>query len=171
MRATFETQLSEPLRHLEASDPEDLALIQRARGNPEEYASLYRKYFGAVYGFFRDRIGFRRENAEDLAQETFANAFAELPTFTATRHSYFSHLLVIARNVLSSRPAALKGPMSAGGLLFPSEEAGDKRETDWPPPAPLWNEGEELPPEEEEELLEEELIEEEPLRWEKRRSR
>ncbi len=90
---------------------EDSELIHSAQLNSLRFDKLYQKYYVHIKQYF-----FKRANpafVEDLAQETFLQAFKYLPRFTVSNASYLTYLLRIAHNVLAShyRSAAHAPPI------------------------------------------------------------
>ena len=64
-----------------------------------DFADAYEEQVGAVYGFFAYRLG-RREDAEDLTQQTFERALRAWERFDAARAPLGVWLMTIARNLL-----------------------------------------------------------------------
>jgi len=79
---------------------EDKHLIENAQKDAEAYTFVYQKYSQKVYAYFWHRVGYNKEVAEDLAQETFLRAFQHLERYDDRGYSYFSYLLRIAHNIL-----------------------------------------------------------------------
>lgn len=77
---------------------EDSELIHSAQSNNLYFDKLYQKYFLNVKQYFFTRAD--PAFAEDLAQETFLQAFKYLPRFTVSNASYLTYLLRIAHNIL-----------------------------------------------------------------------
>ena len=62
---------------LAASPPGDRALVEAAReGDPSAFTQLYHQYWRLVHGILLARVP--REEAEDLAQDVFLNAWRQL---------------------------------------------------------------------------------------------
>ena len=79
---------------------EDKDLVQKAKADKTAFNKLYEKYGKNIYYFFWSRVGQRREIAEDLMQETFIRAYANLEKYEFRGYSYFAYLMGIARNLL-----------------------------------------------------------------------
>lgn len=79
---------------------EDSDIIKNAQENPEAFERLYRKYNEKIFNFFLFRVGYKREVAEDLVQETFINALKHIGEYQVTTSSYYTYLLRIAHNAL-----------------------------------------------------------------------
>ncbi|QDS89484.1 ECF RNA polymerase sigma factor SigE [Rosistilla ulvae] len=87
---------SNPLN--EASEASDDALITRAlAGESTAYDSLVRRHAGRLLTMIRAQVG-NRDDAEDLMQETLAQAYFKLNTF-AGKSSFFTWMYRIAFNL------------------------------------------------------------------------
>jgi RNA polymerase sigma-70 factor (ECF subfamily) len=87
--------LSVPVQS-EASDA-DALLVRNAQEHPEEFASLYERYFEAIYRYLQVRAG--PADAADLTQQVFLKAFASLPKYRARGLPFSAWLFRIARNL------------------------------------------------------------------------
>lgn len=92
--------------HTEAAPPHDgevdlerdEELVLRCQmGDPTAFAELYERYAARLTRFCLRRLHDRQE-AEDVAQETFVRAWRALPRFAGERH-FYPWLTVIARNL------------------------------------------------------------------------
>ncbi|WP_218934223.1 RNA polymerase sigma factor [Rosistilla ulvae] len=82
----------------EASEASDDALITRAlAGESTAYDSLVRRHAGRLLTMIRAQVG-NRDDAEDLMQETLAQAYFKLNTF-AGKSSFFTWMYRIAFNL------------------------------------------------------------------------
>ncbi|WP_417730412.1 RNA polymerase sigma factor [Rosistilla oblonga] len=82
----------------EAVEASDDALIGRAlAGEPAAYDSLVRRHAGRLLTMIRAQVG-NRDDAEDLMQETLAQAYFKLDTF-AGKSSFFTWMYRIAFNL------------------------------------------------------------------------
>jgi RNA polymerase sigma factor (sigma-70 family) len=63
------------------------------------FADAYDEHIADVYGFFAYRLA-RRDDAEDLTQQTFERALRSWPSFDALRAPVGVWLFSIARNIL-----------------------------------------------------------------------
>ncbi len=79
---------------------EDTQLIAQAKNDKEAFQLLYQKYALKVYNYFWYRVGYNKETAEDLTQETFTRAFGSLDTYQERQYSYLTFLLKVAHNLL-----------------------------------------------------------------------
>ena len=84
----------------DASEPDEPALIARARCDPRAFEPLYARYFDPVYRYCYHRLG-GWEEAEDAASLVFTRALGALPRY---RHdgSFRSWLFTIAHNVVAN---------------------------------------------------------------------
>jgi RNA polymerase sigma-70 factor (ECF subfamily) len=70
-------------------------MVARAKEDPVRFAPLYQRFIEPVYRYLYSRVG-NRQDAEDLAAQTFLSALQALPRY---RHRNFSAwLFSIARN-------------------------------------------------------------------------
>jgi len=77
------------------------AELQRARaGDAEAIAKLYDAHVAGLYAFVFYRVGRDAALAEDVVQETFANALSRQAEYDASRGSIGSWLAVLSRNVI-----------------------------------------------------------------------
>lgn len=66
----------------------DRAIVERVQaGDTAAFDLLYRQYFGRLRAFCLRRVG-DAHDAEEIAQEAFAKAYAALPTLTGERRFY-----------------------------------------------------------------------------------
>jgi RNA polymerase sigma-70 factor (ECF subfamily) len=69
-----------------------------AAGDAEAFAALYERYLGPVYRFMAARTG-SPEEAADLTQQVFLNAFRAIRRYRAGRAGFAPWLFRIARNL------------------------------------------------------------------------
>jgi RNA polymerase sigma-70 factor (ECF subfamily) len=81
---------------------EDAALVAAARGNPDAFEPLFRRYWDGVVRYCYYRLGDWPE-AEDAANQTFADAYAALGRFQDRGGGFRSWLFVIAHNEVADR--------------------------------------------------------------------
>jgi RNA polymerase sigma-70 factor (ECF subfamily) len=102
-------------------------------GDREAYAILYKRYFSRVFGYLRVVLN-NPHDAEDAAQEVFANVLAALPKYKAGSRPFRAWLFRIVRNQALDE-------LRAGGredLLAPEdldearERTGEVEEPDLP---------------------------------------
>jgi RNA polymerase sigma-70 factor (ECF subfamily) len=84
------------------TNDEELKFVEKVQKDPSLFGVLYTKYLKRVYAFFWHRVGKSKAIAEELMQETFLKAFRALPKFQRASVSYFSYLMRIARNLLTT---------------------------------------------------------------------
>ena len=82
-----------------AGDDGDAELVARAKGDPQAFAALYRRYVDAVYRYCAHRLG-GRQAAEDATSEIFVKAFTGIRTCRDDR-SFRSWLFAIAHHVVT----------------------------------------------------------------------
>jgi RNA polymerase sigma factor (sigma-70 family) len=87
----------------ERAEDEEAARLVRAfkAGDKEAFTPLYKCYFERVYGYMRVAIKDRHE-AEDLAQQVFAQVFEKLPDYEERSQPFRAWLFVVARNYVVS---------------------------------------------------------------------
>jgi RNA polymerase sigma-70 factor (ECF subfamily) len=66
-------------------------------GAPQDFASIYDRYFSRIYGFIRSQVGDPVE-ADDLASRVFERVLDRLASFRPERGPFESWLFAIARN-------------------------------------------------------------------------
>jgi RNA polymerase sigma-70 factor (ECF subfamily) len=92
-------------------------LIEAAKRDREAFETLYHRYFDQIYSYCYYHTG-RREEAEDLASETFQRALEGLPDFEWRGVPYSAWLYRVASNLLSKqrrRPAWIELPEPIAG--------------------------------------------------------
>lgn len=87
-----------PLELGGATKGDDKALIQAAQRDPIAFGELYKRYLARVYGYLRARAP-TDEDAADLAEQVFLQAFKALPRYQQHGAPFVAWLLRIARNV------------------------------------------------------------------------
>jgi RNA polymerase sigma-70 factor, ECF subfamily len=85
--------------------PEDEAsaealLIEQAQADPAAFAELYRRYLDRIYLYLRTRVACD-EDAADLTQQVFLQAFDALPAYRQRGLPFAAWLFQIARNALT----------------------------------------------------------------------
>lgn len=76
----------------------DAELILRSCRRPELFEPIFERHFSAVYRYLRRRVG--ESNAEELAAETFLQAFRSRERYRAELSSALPWLLGIATNLM-----------------------------------------------------------------------
>lgn len=100
---------------------EDRELVwQVVAGQTDAFRALVDRHQQRIYRFALSVLG-NREAAEDVTQETFLAAFANLFSYDASRAAFSTWLLAIARNrcfnlLKQNRPIALSEPESIGDV-------------------------------------------------------
>lgn len=100
-------------------------LIRQAQdGDQRAFDELYTTFYTPVFRYLLLRAG-NREDAEDLAEDTFLKFFKALPTFTLAGSSILPYLFTVARNGLidQSRKRSHEGKLDEElFLLLPDTE-------------------------------------------------
>lgn len=98
---------------------EDRELVKRVlAGQTDDFRVLVDRHQQPVFRFASRLLG-NREEAQDVTQEAFLAAFANLSGYDSSRAAFSSWLFTIARNrcfnlLKQSRPVALNEPNSIG---------------------------------------------------------
>jgi RNA polymerase sigma factor (sigma-70 family) len=110
---------------------EESLLAGLGAGDPEAAAAFVRRFQGRVFGLALTILGDRQE-AEDVAQETFVRAWRHAGAFDARRGAVATWLLTIARNVAVDAVRMRRvEPVDPGALLTremanPPDDADDR---------------------------------------------
>lgn len=84
----------------ESNADDEADLIKRAQIEPAVFAELYRRHLGRIYAYLRTRV-VCEEDAADLAQQVFLQAFDALPKYRPQHGRPFSAwLFQIAHNIV-----------------------------------------------------------------------
>jgi len=81
---------------------DEARLIEAAKRDRNAFAALYDRYFDQIYSYCYYHSG-RREEAEDLASETFQRALEGLDDFEWRGIPYSAWLYKVASNLMSKR--------------------------------------------------------------------
>src|SRR2546422_320641 len=81
---------------------DEARLIEAAKRDRKAFAALYDRYFDQIYSYCYYHSG-RREEAEDLASETFQRALEGLENFEWRGIPYSAWLYKVASNLMSKR--------------------------------------------------------------------
>jgi len=76
----------------------DGCLLQRSLDDPRAYGTIFERHFDTLFGYAARRVG--RQLAEEIATETFTQAFDRRRTFDFDRDDAAPWLLGIAANLL-----------------------------------------------------------------------
>jgi RNA polymerase sigma factor (sigma-70 family) len=79
-------------------EPTDRELIVASRENPKMFIALFDRHFDSVHRYLRRRVG--KDIADDLAAQTFTEAFGDRAAFDLTAESARPWLFGIAINLL-----------------------------------------------------------------------
>lgn len=96
--------------------PDERELVERAKGDVEAFASLYRHYLPRVHAYAWRRTG-SREAAEDITAATFEAVLGALPRFRWGRGGFAPWLFRIASNQVVSYHRREARPRSERGQL------------------------------------------------------
>ncbi|MCA9878593.1 MAG: sigma-70 family RNA polymerase sigma factor [Thermomicrobiales bacterium] len=81
---------------------DDTALVNAARGDPDAFDALYTRFADQILNYCYYRLG-RWDDAEDAAQQIFANVYAALPGFQDRGGSFRAWLFTIASHEVANR--------------------------------------------------------------------
>ncbi len=96
--------------------PDDAELVASSVREPERFALLYDRYFDDIHRYLAARLG--RENADDLAAETFLIAFRRRTDFDASRGGALRPWLYgIATNLVSQHKRTEQRRLKALGRV------------------------------------------------------
>jgi len=102
-------------------DIEDRELVRRVlAGQTDDFRAIVDRHQQPIFRFALGLLG-NREEAEDITQEAFLAAFANLSGYDSSRAAFSTWLFTIARNrcvnlLKRSRPIALNEPDSIGDV-------------------------------------------------------
>lgn len=78
-------------------------LVLRAKsGDQDAFGTLYETHLTPVYRYAFIRLG-NKEEADDIAQETFLRAYKAIDRFEVTTENFLPYLFTIARNLLINK--------------------------------------------------------------------
>jgi RNA polymerase sigma-70 factor (ECF subfamily) len=84
-----------PVQSTQSEENEEQALVERAKSDAATFGILYERYVLHVYHYLRTRVE-TDEEARDLTQQVFLNAFAALPRYRARGAPFKAWLFQIA---------------------------------------------------------------------------
>jgi len=95
-------------------EPDEVALVDAARADPQAFSALYERYLGPVYRYCFVRLG-DRAASEDATGETFVKALAALPNYRGGL--FAAWLFRIAHNVVvdAQRRRQPTAPLESAG--------------------------------------------------------
>lgn len=102
----------------------ELAILERAKNNPEHFGPLYEKYFDRIFYFVLRQVD-DEELAGDLCSQTFVNALHHLPRYEFRGLPFSAWLYRIASNEVNKHYRKTKGKR-----VFSIEEAKVKELAD-----------------------------------------
>lgn len=87
------------MRSTKGEQPETTLVRLAKAGDTEAFASLYQVYLNAIYRYIYYRID-HVEDAQDLTEQVFLNAWEALPVYQDRGHPFSSWLYRIAQNMV-----------------------------------------------------------------------
>jgi DNA-directed RNA polymerase specialized sigma24 family protein len=109
------------------SSEADASVIEHSWTEPEQFATIFERYFGQIHGYLARRVG--RRPADDLAAEVFLVAFAQRHRYDLDRECARPWLYGIATNLVGTHQRQERRFYRAlarayAGSVSPSEEDG-----------------------------------------------
>lgn len=80
---------------------DDVALVERAKADPDAFGLLYERYVDKIYSYIYYRTG-NYHDAEDLTARVFYQAMSHLPRFVQRGLPFSSWLYRIAHNIVAN---------------------------------------------------------------------
>jgi RNA polymerase sigma-70 factor (ECF subfamily) len=105
----------------------DQQLIQAAKADMSNFKLLYEKYVKAVYRYSYNRLGRKKELAEDIASETFVKAIEKFDNYSYQGKPFVVWLYTIAHNLIVDHYRKNKKRMVSLDSL-PVEQADEKED-------------------------------------------
>src|SRR5260370_20876096 len=105
-----------------AVESDEAALIEEAQANPLAFDTLYRRYLARVYRYLRARSE-SDEDAADLTQQVFLQAFHALPGYQQRGLPFAAWLFQIARHVATDSYRRHRATLSWDALPLALEAA------------------------------------------------
>ena len=102
----------------------DVALVARAKRDPEAFATLYDLYVERIYRYAYRRAG-THADAEDLTAQTFRRALEYLDRYDPRGAPFGAWLFRIAHNLAVDRFRSRAAPVSLDGLTDAGLEPAD----------------------------------------------
>lgn len=113
------------------SVPSDAEVIEASRSDPQRFALLFDRHFGTLHRYLRRRIG--KDLADELAAETFAQAFGSRHRYDSNHPDARPWLFGIAANLLRRHARTERRRLLAyartgvDSISGSSEESADER--------------------------------------------
>jgi RNA polymerase sigma factor (sigma-70 family) len=106
------------------------ALLQRAiAGDEQAFTELYERHSRGIFRYVYHRMG-NAQDAEDVVQQVFLNAWLKIGGFRLSGHPFSSWLLTIARNLLITRYRRRRPVRSLDEPLYQATLFDDRAEAD-----------------------------------------
>lgn len=109
-----------------AVESDEAALIEEAQANPLAFDQLYRRYLARVYRYLRAQLE-SDEDAADLTQQVFLQAFHALPGYEQRGLPFAAWLFQIARHAVTDSHRR-RVALSWDALPVTLEVAGDEQD-------------------------------------------
>jgi RNA polymerase sigma-70 factor (ECF subfamily) len=117
-----------PIESDYAVESDEAALIEEAQTtNPLAFDTLYQRYLARVYRYLRARSE-GDEDAADLTQQVFLQAFHALPGYQQRGLPFAAWLFQIARHVAADKYRRHRATLSLDTLPVAFEAAGDEQD-------------------------------------------
>lgn len=114
-----------------SAEGDDVELVAAARAAPEAFGALYERYRDRVYRYLRSRSP-TEDDAADLTQQVFLNAFDGLPKYRGGRgRSFASWLFRIAANLSADAHRQKRTSVSWELLAEALQPLGDEDPESW----------------------------------------
>ena len=110
-----------------AVERDEAALIEAAQTNPLAFDTLYQRYLARVYRYLRARSE-GDEDAADLTQQVFLQAFYALPAYQQRGLPFAAWLFQIARRVAIDTYRRHRATQSLDTLALAFEAAADEQD-------------------------------------------
>lgn len=108
-----------------ALESDEAALIEEAQTNPLAFDQLYRRYLARVYRYLRARSE-SDEDAADLTQQVFLQAFHALPGYQQRGLPFAAWLFQIARHAVTDSYRRRRAALSWDALPVALEAADEQ---------------------------------------------
>ena len=105
---------------------EDVALVARAKEDPEAFGLLYERYVGRIYNYIYYRTG-NHHDAEDLTARTFHRAMGHVAGYVDRGLPFSAWLYRIAHNVVANwhRDCSRRQVVSLDQVIVPAVRGDD----------------------------------------------
>lgn len=110
--------------------PDEAALVERAKTDPDAFGALYERYVRQIYNYIYYRTG-NAQDAEDLTARVFQRAGQHLPRYTNRGLPFSAWLYRIAHNAVANwhRDEARRQALPLNGVALTDLHAEAPEET------------------------------------------